>query len=201
MSTWDKRLDFDEWRKKLEKELKELRKEKEYWQMKAKPMPQKYGRQLAYNSILLTQLLNGSRISEAVEACITFLKTEDREQKINTRKRKKRSKNKETGEIKTMGHDTKVVIIIPNTIKKHYLEYIKNKTIEEITDAVILFAINHHKINTHSLRYAWIAKMGELGKPANLISKAIRHTNIQTIEKYTREAQADDMKRDFVKCI
>jgi integrase len=66
-------------------------------------------------------------------------------------------------------------------------------------EGVKMYAQRHYGINTHSLRYSWIAKMGREGIPTNLISKAIRHTNIQTIENYTAEDEADQIKMDFVK--
>jgi len=70
---------------------------------------------------------------------------------------------------------------------------------ETALNDVKMFTKRYYKINTHSHRYSWIARMGREGMPTNLISKAIRHTNIQTIENYTAEDEADIMKMNFVK--
>jgi len=56
---WDKGVDYEFYRGWFERNLKYARSNKRY----------------AYTSILYTQLLNGSRISEAVRAMIEFVKT------------------------------------------------------------------------------------------------------------------------------
>lgn len=202
--TWNKRIKYDEWNKIIRNEINVLQKEKQLCELKHKPVPKMVSIHLAYNSIMLTQLENGVRISEAVETILKYVVDNKREQKVKARKRKKKVKvkdndGKETGEFKIVGSDVLVLIIIPSFIKKHYLDGINKKTPKQIKNGVCLYAINHYKINTHSLRYSWIAKMGEKKVPSHLISKAIRHTNIQTIDEYTDENQADDIKRSFVK--
>jgi len=132
-------------------------------------------------------LENGSRISEAVEAVLDFKESFERILKIWTRKRKKNNK----------GKDTSIMIKIPPTVKKQYL--VSGYPFEKTLNGVKMFAVRYYRINTHSLRYSWIAKMGREGIPTNLISKAIRHTNIQTIENYTAEDEADMVKMDFIK--
>jgi len=185
--SWDKRLNFDEWDQRFKKDLRDLSKEREYYMLKGKPVPITIMTRLLYTSILLTQLENGSRISEAVEAILNFKANSERIQKIRARKRKKLSK----------GKDVDVLIKIPSAVKKQYLDldYPFDKTL----NGVKIFAVRYYKINTHSLRYSWIAKMGREGVPTNLISKAIRHTNIQTIENYTAEDEADAIKMNFIK--
>ena len=185
--SWDKRISFDEWDQRFKNDLRDLAKEKEYYELKKKPVPATVLKRLLYISILLTQIENGSRISESVESVLFFRNNSERIQKIRARKRKKLNK----------GKDVDVLIKIPTVIKKQYIE--TNQTFSEILNGVKMFAERYYKINTHSLRYSWIAKMGREGIPTNLISKAIRHTNIQTIENYTAEDEADLMKMNFVK--
>jgi len=185
--SWDKRLDFDEWDARFKKNLRDLTKEKEYYELKKRPVPITVLRRLLYTSILLVQIENGSRISEAVEAVLGFRDNSERIQKIRARKRKKKNK----------GKDVDVLIKIPSAVKKQYLDL--EYPFETVLGGVKMFANRYYGINTHSLRYSWIAKMGREGIPTNLISKAIRHTNIQTIENYTAEDEADIMKMNFVK--
>jgi len=77
-------------------------------------------------------------------------------------------------------------------VKKQYLAL--DYPFDKALNGVKMFANRYYGTNTHSLRYSWIAKMGREGIPTNLISKAIRHTNIQTIENYTAEDEADTIK-------
>lgn len=87
------------------------------------------------------------------------------------------------------------LIIIKKDIKKDYLNVLKGRTPHQIQNGVCLFALNHYKINTHSLRYAFINKGGRDGVPANIISSAIRHSSPETIAEYTREQAGDDLIR------
>jgi len=185
--SWDKRLDFDEWDQRFKNDMRNHAKEKEYNELKKRPVPATVLKRLLYTSILLTQIENGSRISEAVEAVLNFKDNSERVQKVRARKRKKNNK----------GKDVDVLIKIPSAVKKQYL--MLDYPFEKTLNGVKMFAVRYYKTNTHSLRYSWIAKMGREGVPTNLISKAIRHTNIQTIENYTAEDEADMIKMDFIK--
>jgi len=185
--SWDKRLNFDEWDQRFKNDLRDFAREKEYYELKKKSVPITIQKRLFYTSILLTQLENGSRISEAVESILNYKNNNERVQKVRARKRKKKNK----------GKDVDVLIKIPSAVKKQYLDL--NYPFETTLKDVRMFAIRYYRINTHSLRYSWIAKMGREGIPTNLISKAIRHTNIQTIENYTAEDEADIMKMNFIK--
>lgn len=185
--SWDQRLSFDEWDQRFKRDLRNLAREKEYYELKKIAIPTRILKHLFYTSILLTQLENGARISEAVEAVLSFKDNSERVQKIRARKRKKNNK----------GKNVDVVIKIPTAVKRDYLDL--DFSSAEILSAVKMFAQRHYSINTHSLRYSWVAKMGREGIPANLVSKAIRHTNIQTIENYTAEDEADEIKMRFVK--
>ena len=196
---WDKKLKFEDIEKIFLEEIKHLSSEKELLEYKHKPAIKRVNLQLAYNSILLTQLKNGSRISEAVDGILKFKEDKKREQKIRARKRKKRITDKKTGEIKIVGRDVDRWIIIPTKVKFNFLDGLNGKTFEQVRGGACLFAFNHHKINTHSLRYAFISWAGRNGKPAQHISKMIRHTNIGQILSYIREDEADDMLREMVK--
>jgi integrase len=185
--SWDQKLDYDAWSERFSKDLKRLEMEREYKDLKGLNTD-RISRQVLYTSILFVQLKNGCRISEASEAVISFVQSGAREQRIRARKRKKLNK----------GKDAEVLIIIPKSIHRREKDLLVIGSQAQTINAVKCYARNHYHINTHSLRYAWIAKMGRENIPANLISKAIRHTNINTIMNYTQEDQADDIKRKFI---
>lgn len=181
MMSWDQRLDFDEWEERFSEDLKQLQILKEYNELKNKST-ESIEKRILYTSILYAQLLNGCRISEAVDAVMQFAQSGEREQRIRARKRRERNK-------------ANVLIIIPKSVKRS-LRISGSQT--QAINAVKCYARNHYHINTHSLRYAWIAEMGREGTPANLVSKAIRHVNLQTIMNYTQEQEADELKRKFI---
>lgn len=87
------------------------------------------------------------------------------------------------------------LIIIKKDVKKDYLNVLRGRTPHQIQNGVCLFALNHYKINTHSLRYAFINKAGKDGVPSNIVSSAIRHSSNETIGNYTREQAGDDLIR------
>jgi len=181
---WDKNLDFDEVEKTLKNEIKGLLKEKEYCEFKKKKFGKRYALRLAYNSILYTQLWNGCRISEAIEAVLEFYESKKREVYVEAKKRRTNKKDR--------------LVKIPTLIKQHYLDVLSDRTIKQIQNGVCLFALNHYKWNTHSLRYAFFSKGAKKNIPANILAKMVRHSSVMTISAYTREQQADDLLKDFV---
>jgi len=207
---WDRNLKFEEIDKILKKEIKILATEKELNEMKGKPLLQRINLYLAYNSILFTQLQNGARISETIDAIMKFKADAKRKQMVRARKRKHKEKVKdENGKVKLdekgnpitkiVGRDVDRLMLIPKEIKASFIDGIDGKTPKQIQNGVGLFALNHHNINTHSLRYAFISHYGfKEGVPAHLISKFIKHTNINTILNYTREQEADDTFEELI---
>ncbi len=227
---WDKKVNYEEIEKKLKTNISDLVDRIKGRETKSKPHSTWLKLHLGYNSILLTQLSNGARISEAVEGVVKFMENSNREQRVRTRKRVKTSSNKtkmnefynqlnitlgeelvekikkvaaETIKDKPkknkVGKEVDRLIIIPTSIKSEYFDGIKHKTTDSIKEGTILYAINHLHINTHSLRYALISAMGREKIPSHLISGLIRHSSTETIKNYTREDDADDILRGWVK--
>lgn len=190
-------LDYDKTEKLFKDEIKHLLNEKENCEWKKIPVPKHVGLHLAYDSILLTQLVNGARISEAVDGILRFKENSERIQQVPARKRKKKVKvldkdGKETGEIKVVGRDVDRAIKIQKDVKVKYLKFLDGKTFEQIRNGVCLFMFNHHGANTHSLRYAWVSKQSKDEVPANITSSYMRHTNVGMIARYTRNSDADE---------
>lgn len=52
--SWDKRLNYDEWDQRFKKDLRDLAKEKEYYELKKRPVPATVLTRHLYTSILLT---------------------------------------------------------------------------------------------------------------------------------------------------
>jgi integrase len=141
-------------------------------------------KRLTYLVIALTQLQNGSRISETINAVKQFIM--DHEQKvaiITIAKRKDGFRRK---------------ILRPEMFNKEILERIKpeikNDTIEELSKKIRMFLTRHYGWNTHSLRYALINYLAiEKKVPVNLVSKLVGHKNMNQLLTYTQNKHVDEL--------
>lgn len=162
--SWDRGIDFDIIYKKLEQIIK-------------KPInPSRYRQKvgLAYAIISLCQLRNGSRISEAIEFVKRAIKTKKRKLLVRVRKHKKEDYR---------------LMVLPKIINSNHLSLIA--FIQEIPDKVLRARIedwlrNHFKINTHSLRYAFITRLSRLGYTPQIIAAITGHRNLNYVLKYTQ---------------
>jgi site-specific recombinase XerD len=127
-------------------------------------------------NILLLALLNGLRISEAVECYYKWL--EDPTQEIiNVRVAK--SKQEKYRLCITKGLDS-----IDHKYTKH-LEKPKPNAIQS-------WALIRFGFNTHSLRYAFINYMLQQGYDPATVSKIIAHSKLETLLSYIQEKRAKE---------
>ena len=134
--------------------------------------------------ISITQLQNGSRISETINAFKMFIYDYDLKVAIITiAKRKDGFRRK---------------ILRPEIINSEILERIKseikNDTIEELSKKIRMFLMRHYGWNTHSLRYALINYLAiEKKIPVNLVSKLVGHKNMNQLLTYTQNKHVDEL--------
>lgn len=176
-------LDYGKWKKKFEREIEQLRIEVAYYKNKGRDRP-RARHHIAYNGVLLTQLTNGARISEAVEAVLKFVGNKSHEQAVEVRKRKRAKKR---------------IIIIPRRLKQADFGVLRGKRPERVQFNTWAFARHHYGINTHSLRYAFVSHSNKRGVPATMTAHYIRHTNVGMIEHYSRDKEADEYFRKMIK--
>jgi site-specific recombinase XerD len=165
--TWDRGLDYDYIKNKLERTLKNPKNDKQY----------------AYTTILYTQLLNGTRISEAVRAVQEFAKTGKRELNIKLSKKKREEKR---------------LIIIPDNIQREKCLWIGDENEEALTERVKAYAKYKYGINTHSLRYAFITHLLKQNVNPSIIAKITHHSKLDFILTYTQEKEAEKTLRENV---
>jgi len=141
---------------------------------------------LVYSSILLIQLENASRVSEAVEAFVEYIKTKNKY--VNVRVRKK----------KTMDYRE---IVIPSVVEKIFDDVeVDRKIFDDVvklTNRVKKFATRIN-INTHSLRYARITFFVKNNVPVSVIAKITHHSNLNYVLYYTESRIAQEMLRGVV---
>jgi integrase len=162
---WDKGIDYDFYRGWFENYLKYSRSNRRY----------------TYTAILYTQLLNGSRISEAVRAIMDFVKTGKRELRVRLSKRKKEENR---------------LIIVPEIIDRDRCRWICDLEEDKIVDRVKTFCRDRYHINTHSLRYAFITHLLKKNINPLIIAKITKHSKLDFT---TYMEEAEKILRDSVK--
>jgi hypothetical protein len=167
MSRWDKGLDF---KQTLQKLLEFKR-----W-VRSSPIHTRNSRIALRNvNILLLALINGLRISEAIECYYMWLENPNVKEVV-VKVAKARNKYRMC-----------VVEGLDSTdykLTKH-LEKPKPNNIQAWT-------VIHFKFNTHSLRYAYINHMLSLGYDVATVSKIIAHSKLETLLHYIQEKRAKE---------
>jgi Phage integrase family. len=166
---WDKGVDF-------ESVLKLILKNRAYAREFVRP------RLLRAINVALIQLVNGLRISEALECYYKFLITKERH--ITVRVRKSRDRYR--------------VCIIPEIIDNTDIALTRN--LRPVTVSSIKTIIYKRLgVNTHSLRYAFINKLLASGVDVATVSKIVAHKKLDTLLTYVQEKRAREELEGLVK--
>ena len=171
--SWDLGLDYTRTYRQL------LRKIKEHYRRKA-------FRHYTYAIILLIQLRNGARVSEAIEGLKKFIETRSNKVEVRVRKHKKPEYR---------------LMVLPKELShkdlapcKPILEETDN---EKLKKRVQLYARKELGINTHSLRYAFITYLLKKGISPSLIAKITHHRNLNYILTYTQQKTANEILEEL----
>jgi site-specific recombinase XerD len=135
-----------------------------------------------YLIIALIQLRNGARISEAIRGFKEWIKTSKTEVYIQVSKKKR--------------HEERL-IVIPHEVHEYKLSCVdlldlNNRVLRDRVRAILYY---YFKINTHSLRYAFITYLLRNGVNPALVSKLIRHSRLDTLMHYVQTKQSDEILR------
>ncbi|MEM4675473.1 MAG: tyrosine-type recombinase/integrase [Nitrososphaerota archaeon] len=135
----------------------------------------------AYAFILLIQLRNGSRVSEAVRAFREFMLTGRTEVYVPLSKKKR---------------PTLRLMVIPE-IDFNRKECADLLDVSErlLIKRVKMYALNRLKVNTHSLRYAFITYLLREGVNPSIVAKITGHAHLDSILRYTQEKEAERILR------
>ncbi|MEM4454829.1 MAG: tyrosine-type recombinase/integrase [Thermofilaceae archaeon] len=164
---WDKGVDFEVAYERLLRLVKRERRPK----LKA------------YAFILLTQLRNGSRVSEAVRAFKEYVLTGRREVEVPLSKKKKAEKR---------------LMVIPDA------ELDRSSVVDllDVSDKLLTWRVKKYAekrlgINTHSLRYAFITYLLRQGVNPAVVAKITGHSKLDFILHYTQAKEAERLLRDL----
>ncbi|MEM4533017.1 MAG: hypothetical protein QXU89_05090 [Desulfurococcaceae archaeon] len=141
-----------------------------------------------YDAILLIQLRNGLRISEAVRSFKKYLTVGKKELYIDLSKKKTPEER---------------LVIIPDEL---YLNQNIKKTCSELLSTddkllknrAIVYCLRKYRINTHSLRYSFITYLLKQGVNPAIISKITKHSKLDFILTYTQEKLAQEILKHLV---
>jgi integrase len=167
--TWDKGLDFENTYNKL---LKNMAKDKP---------PAK-----CYDAILLVQLRNGSRVSEAVRAFKEFLNSKSIEIEVSVSKKRQK--------------EEKRLMIIPQELFSVVSPCFDLRNVEDkkLINRVKNYCLYAYGFNTHSLRYAFVTYLLKGGINPSIVAKITKHSRLEYIERYTQEKTAKETLRDIL---
>lgn len=170
--SWDRGLDYEGTKRLLLERIRGLRGVRGVRARRA----------LAYTCVLLFQLRNGSRVSEAVDALRAWVSTRKREVEVPVRKHR-------SFEVRKM--------VVPEELKEEdrldcasVLECVKPANVE-------VYAGRAFGWNTHSLRYARITHLAKKGVSPSLIAKITHHRRLDYVLRYTEQKAADELNRNI----
>jgi len=167
VKSWDRGVEFEALKARLESLMRRSKTDKEY----------------AYAAILLTQLLNGSRVSEAVDAVLAFARSGERRVKVRVRKRKEESER---------------LMVVPERVELRRVAWLVDEEPRLLVRRVKMYALNKLRVNTHSLRYAFITHLARRGISAQIIAKITGHRRLDYILHYTQRVEAEKLLEKIV---
>jgi site-specific recombinase XerD len=130
----------------------------------------------------LIQLRNGARISEAIRGFKEWVRSNKNEIYVRVSKKKKMEER---------------LIVIPEEIDEYRLRCVDLIDTPDLylRDRVRWALWYYFKINTHSLRYAFITYLLRSGVNPAIVSKLIRHSRLDTLMHYVQIKEADGILR------
>jgi integrase len=137
-----------------------------------------------YLIIALIQLRNGSRISEAIRAFKEWIKTSKTELYVKVSKKKREESR---------------LMIIPQEVAHYRLDCVD---LLDVDDEVLRGRVRatlyyYFKINTHSLRYAFITYLLRSNVNVAIVSKLIKHSRLDTLLHYVQTREAERVLREM----
>jgi len=163
---WDRGLEFEVVKAKLESRLERAKRDREY----------------GYLAVLYVQLLNGARLSEAIEALQKFAATGERKVRVKVRKRKNAER----------------LIIIPRSIDLRRAAWLAEADPRVLKSTIASYAVRKLKFNTHSLRYALITHLARKGIAPQLIARITGHARLDYVLHYTQQTTAEKLLGELV---
>jgi len=143
------------------------------------------GTSQCYDAILLVQLRNGARVSEAVRAFFQFLRKKSLEVEVRVSKKKREELR---------------LVIIPEELLSLDLSLchaLLERGERRVVASVKNYCRRTYRVNTHSLRYAFITHLLRQGINPAIIAKITHHSNLDFVLHYTQRKEAERVLREL----
>ncbi|WP_428727638.1 hypothetical protein [Thermogladius sp.] len=163
---WDMGVDYESAYRRINNLLKRLEKANG---------PARLG--YCYAQILLIQLRNGLRVSEAVRAWLDFYKTGSRELQVRVSKKRR--------------EDYRLAVVPGEVERADHCYELLDRDFDKLVDSVKVWSKRRLGINTHSLRYALITYLLRQGVNPSIVAKLTKHSKLDFILRYTQEKEAE----------
>jgi len=168
LGSWDRGLD-------LEATLKRLLEYRKF--IRQRVLRPRYRAALRDVNILVLALVNGLRISEAIDCYYLWLESNGAQDSFNVKLAKSRGRFR--------------LCLVPSIFDKVDLAATKNLP-RPRKQALNNFSRRNFGFNTHSLRYAFINYLLSRGVDVPLVSKIVGHKNLDTILSYIQSKRAHE---------
>jgi len=144
------------------------------------------GKRRCYVAIALLQLRNGLRAIEAVRAFKYFLATKQLEFEIPVAKKKQ--------------PETRLVVVPAEFASVNLDTCVEMLSVDDkaLTHRYKNWLLANLKINTHSLRYAFITYLLKHGVSPSIIAKITRHSKLDFILHYTQTKAAEEILKGLM---
>jgi len=144
------------------------------------------GKRRCYVAIALLQLRNGLRAVEAVRAFKYFLATKQLEFEIPVAKKRV--------------PETRLVVVPAEFASVNLDTCVEMLSVDDkkITHRYKNWLLANLKINTHSLRYAFITYLLKHGVSPSIIAKITRHSKLDFILHYTQQKAAEEILKSLM---
>jgi integrase len=137
-----------------------------------------------YDAVLLLQLRNGLRVSEAVRAFKEFLQRRALEVEVRVSKKRR-------AEVRTVIVPRELIDMAALAECRDMLSLDEAKLVTRVK----VYCRRRYGFNTHSLRYAFITFLLRQGIPSSIIAKITRHSRLDYVITYTQEKAAEEVLR------
>ncbi len=168
MGSWDKGLDFEATLRRLLEYRRFIRQ---------RVLKHRYRAALRDVNILILALLNGLRISEAIECYYQWLESNGAGSRFNVRLAKSKGRTR--------------LCLVPEIFDKVDLAATRSLP-RPRKQALNNFARRNFNFNTHSLRYAFINYLLSKGVDVPTVSRIVGHKSLDTILTYIQSRRAQE---------
>jgi len=177
LGSWDKGLDLEATLRKLLEYRKFIR---------GRVLRPRYRSALRNVNILILALLNGLRISEAIECYYSWLESNGGQHSFNVRLAKSKGRTR--------------LCLVPSIFDRVDLAATRGLP-RPRKQALNNFSRRNFGFNTHSLRYAFINYLLSRGVDAPTVSKIVGHKNLDTILAYIQSKRAQETLESIQKLL